>query len=221
MNKIFSSVFFRLLITLLHNCLAGWFARDPSILHRVGHVLLELNSVDTKRSRRIIFADDLFQLSQNATQRTTHVIGKAIENMSGCKFLDLWKSINCPVDLVKWVIKTQVYRKNKSWPPDQITNCKEICLNNEVFGPFGFADRAPEHMNLCQYIVSKVPSLKRHEQSTHQQNGASILNILSSVMLSLQRYSIYVIKFYHLICYAFIKKVFYYMYKVLSLDSLW
>ncbi|KAL9329166.1 hypothetical protein ACSQ67_004169 [Phaseolus vulgaris] len=110
----------------------GWFACDPSILHRVGHVLLQLSSVETKRSRRIIFADDLFQLSTIPTQRTIHVIGKAIENMSG------------------------------------------------------YQD--PKHLNLCQYIDSKVPSLRLHEQSTHRQNETSILKTLSSVMLSLQGY---------------------------------
>ncbi|XP_057419615.1 outer envelope protein 64, mitochondrial-like isoform X2 [Lotus japonicus] len=110
----------------------GWFARDPSVLHRVGHVLLQLNSVNTKRSRRIIFADDLFQLSKVATQKTIYAIGKAIENMSGYQ--------------------------------------------------------APKHMNLSQYIDSKVPSLRLHEQSAHQQNDASILKTLVSVMLSLQGY---------------------------------
>ncbi|KAJ1402236.1 Tetratricopeptide-like helical domain superfamily [Sesbania bispinosa] len=110
----------------------GWFARDPSVLHRVGHVLLQLNSVDTKRSRCIIFADDLFQLSKVVTQKTMHVISKAVENMSGYQ--------------------------------------------------------APKHMNLCQYINSKVPSLRLHEQSTDQQNGASILRTLSLVMRSLQGY---------------------------------
>ncbi|CAJ2678112.1 unnamed protein product [Trifolium pratense] len=110
----------------------GWFARDPSVLHHVGHVLLQLNSVDTKRSRCIIFADDLFQFSKDATQKSIYVIGKAIENMSGYQ--------------------------------------------------------APKHMNLCEYIVSKVPSLRLHEQSANQQNGTSILKTLSSVMLSLQRY---------------------------------
>ncbi|CAI8617912.1 unnamed protein product [Vicia faba] len=110
----------------------GWFARDPTILHCVGHVLLQSNSVDTKRSRCIVFADDLFQLSKDATQKTIHVIGKAIESMPGYQ--------------------------------------------------------APKHMNLCEYIVSKVPSLRLHEQLADQQNGTSILKTLSTVMLSLQRY---------------------------------
>ncbi|KAL5053980.1 hypothetical protein RYX36_034662 [Vicia faba] len=105
----------------------GWFSRDPTTLHCVGHVLLQSNSVYTKRSRCIIFADDLFQLSKDATQNTIHVIGQAIESILGYQ--------------------------------------------------------APKHMNLCEYIVSKVPSLRIHEQLVDQQNGTSILKTLSTVML--------------------------------------
>lgn len=71
-----------------------------------------------------------------------------------------------------------------------IYQLKEILLNYEVFGHFGFSDQAPKHMNLSQYIDSKVPSLRLHEQSAHQQNDASILKTLVSVMLSLQGYSV-------------------------------
>ncbi|RZB63205.1 outer envelope protein 64, mitochondrial-like isoform X1 [Glycine soja] len=111
----------------------GWFARDPSVLHRVGLVLLPLNSVELKRTRRIIFADDLFQLCKAPSQKTVYIIGKAIENLSGYQF--------------------------------------------------------PQHMNLCQYIASNVPSLKEfREKFTHQQNGVSILKALTSVMFYLQGY---------------------------------
>ncbi|KAK0589716.1 hypothetical protein LWI29_017728 [Acer saccharum] len=61
----------------------GWFARNPSVLHRVGHVLLQLNAVEPRRSRRLVFADDLFQLSKVPKQKTVHVISKAIESLSG------------------------------------------------------------------------------------------------------------------------------------------
>ncbi|KAB1206893.1 Outer envelope protein 64, mitochondrial [Morella rubra] len=61
----------------------GWFARDPSILHRVGHVLLQLKPVEPRRARRLIFADDLFQFSKVPTQKTLSVVSKAIENLSG------------------------------------------------------------------------------------------------------------------------------------------
>lgn len=65
--------------------LLGFFSRDPSVLHRVGHVLLRLNSMEPRRARRLIFADDLFQLSKIPTQRTVQVVRKVIENLSGCK----------------------------------------------------------------------------------------------------------------------------------------
>ncbi|CAN6543828.1 unnamed protein product [Malus baccata var. baccata] len=61
----------------------GIFACNPSILRRVGHVLLQLNSVEPKRARRLIFADDLFQLPKIPTEKTVHVVSKAIEHLSG------------------------------------------------------------------------------------------------------------------------------------------
>ncbi|KAA8536460.1 hypothetical protein F0562_028938 [Nyssa sinensis] len=61
----------------------GWFARDPSILHRVGHVLLQLNVVQPRRTRHFIIADDLFQLSKVPKQKTVHVVNKVTEKLSG------------------------------------------------------------------------------------------------------------------------------------------
>lgn len=61
----------------------GWLAHDPSILLRVGHTLLKLNTVEPRRARRLIFADDLFQLSKFPKQKAEVVINKAIENLSG------------------------------------------------------------------------------------------------------------------------------------------
>lgn len=166
---------------------SGWFARDPSVLHRVGHALLQLNSQGPKRTKRIIFADDLFQLLKVPTQRTVHVIGKAIENLSGCKFLAfedqlVMFSVLLVFQRIWLSSKALVFWKYlMSWP-------KETLLSfMKCFGSFDFADQSSKHMNLCQHIASSVPSLKGYcEQSTHQQNGAFILKALSSVMLSLQ-----------------------------------
>lgn len=65
--------------------LVGFFSRDPSVLHRVGHVLLKLNSADPRRKRCLVFADDLFQVSKIPIHRTVHIISKVIESLSGCK----------------------------------------------------------------------------------------------------------------------------------------
>ncbi|XP_014517079.1 outer envelope protein 64, mitochondrial-like [Vigna radiata var. radiata] len=111
----------------------GWFARDASVLRHVGLVLLPTNLVELKRTRRIIFADDLFQLSKVPSQKTVYIIDKAIENLSGYQ--------------------------------------------------------SPQHMNICQYIASNVPSLKGfHDKLTHQRNGVSMLKDLTLVMFSLQGY---------------------------------
>ncbi|XP_071733657.1 outer envelope protein 64, mitochondrial-like [Rutidosis leptorrhynchoides] len=61
----------------------GIFARDPSVLHRVGHVLLRLNPVEPRRTRRIIVADDLFQLSKVPLQKTVYIVSKVTEKLSG------------------------------------------------------------------------------------------------------------------------------------------
>jgi len=70
------------------------------------------------------------------------------------------------------------------------------------FRLLGFSDQDPKHLNLCQYIESKVPSLRLHEQSTHQQNETSILKTLSSVMLLLQGYSFISFEIFRLIYYS-------------------
>ncbi|KAE8716774.1 Outer envelope protein 64 [Hibiscus syriacus] len=61
----------------------GCFARDASILHRVGHILLQLKAVEPRRGRQLVFADDLFQLSKVPSQKTVHVVSKAVEKLSG------------------------------------------------------------------------------------------------------------------------------------------
>lgn len=69
-----------------NNITVGWFASDPSLLHRVGYALLRLSPLEPKRTRHIIIADDLFQLSKVPPQKTVSVVSKAIEKLSGCKF---------------------------------------------------------------------------------------------------------------------------------------
>ncbi|KAK7328149.1 hypothetical protein VNO77_22245 [Canavalia gladiata] len=93
----------------------GWFARDPSVLHRVGLVLLQLNLVEHKRTRRIIFADDLFQLSKVPSQKTVYIICKAIEKMSGYQspnHMNLCQYIASNVSSLKGFRKQLTHPKN-------------------------------------------------------------------------------------------------------------
>ncbi|KAF9608255.1 hypothetical protein IFM89_008540 [Coptis chinensis] len=61
----------------------GWFARDPSVFHHVGHVLLPASRVEVRRGKRLIFADDCFQFMKAPKQKSMHVVVKASEILSG------------------------------------------------------------------------------------------------------------------------------------------
>ncbi|XP_071935749.1 outer envelope protein 64, mitochondrial isoform X2 [Coffea arabica] len=61
----------------------GWFARDPSTLRHVGHVLLQLNPLETRKTRRLLIADDLFQLSKVPKWKTIDVFKRVTGKLSG------------------------------------------------------------------------------------------------------------------------------------------
>ncbi|KAJ6812435.1 outer envelope protein 64, chloroplastic [Iris pallida] len=65
----------------------GWFSKDPSILRRVGHVLLQLPHGVPRHPRRIIIADDCFQISKFPMNRVTQVVIKSTEKLFGRQVL--------------------------------------------------------------------------------------------------------------------------------------
>jgi Asp-tRNA(Asn)/Glu-tRNA(Gln) amidotransferase A subunit family amidase len=61
----------------------GWFARDPKILSRVGHVLLPSPQAVPVRPTQIIVADDCFQLSSIPYDVVPRIVIKAIQKLYG------------------------------------------------------------------------------------------------------------------------------------------
>ncbi|XP_027364875.1 amidase 1 isoform X2 [Abrus precatorius] len=61
----------------------GWFAKDPMILSKVGHVLLQLPDIVPVRPTSIIIAEDCFQLSSIPYNVVTQIVTKAIEKIYG------------------------------------------------------------------------------------------------------------------------------------------
>ncbi|KAK7398796.1 hypothetical protein VNO78_09969 [Psophocarpus tetragonolobus] len=111
----------------------GWFAKDPNVLRRVGHILLQAPFVIQRSPRQIIIADDCFQHINVPLDRSSQVVVKATEKLLGRQVL--------------------------------------------------------KHINLGDYISSRVPSLKRC--SGHKTNGelkASPLKLLADIMQFLQRH---------------------------------
>ncbi|KAK4724209.1 hypothetical protein R3W88_026988 [Solanum pinnatisectum] len=93
----------------------GWLARDPSVLHRVGHVLLQIPSIEPKRTRCFVIADDLFQLCNIPKQKTVYVVTKVIEKLSGYqtpKHLNLGQYIASNVPSLKGFIEQSTIQQN-------------------------------------------------------------------------------------------------------------
>ncbi|PSR96523.1 Translocon at the outer membrane of chloroplasts like [Actinidia chinensis var. chinensis] len=65
----------------------GWFARDPSILRRVGHVLLQVPFSVQRHPRTIIIADDYFQLPKISVDRIVQMVTKSTEKLFGRQVL--------------------------------------------------------------------------------------------------------------------------------------
>ncbi|KAJ6359811.1 hypothetical protein OIU77_003921 [Salix suchowensis] len=61
----------------------GWFARDPVILSRVGHTLLQKSVMGPAKPSQIIIAEDLFQLSIIPNDRLGQVLVKSVEKIYG------------------------------------------------------------------------------------------------------------------------------------------
>ncbi|CAM8915458.1 unnamed protein product [Rhodiola kirilowii] len=65
----------------------GWFAKDPSVLHRVGHVLLRLPFSMQRNPRQVIMADDCFQCSRIPESKVAQVVIKSTEKLYGRQLL--------------------------------------------------------------------------------------------------------------------------------------
>lgn len=61
----------------------GWFARDPVILSRVGHILLQSPVMDPIKPSQVIIAEDCFQLSNIPNDRLGQVLVKSVEKIYG------------------------------------------------------------------------------------------------------------------------------------------
>ncbi|XP_042014026.1 outer envelope protein 64, mitochondrial-like [Salvia splendens] len=61
----------------------GCLTSDPLVLHRLGHALLQLSPLEPRRTRSILIADDLFQLSKVPVQKAVYVISKTVVTLSG------------------------------------------------------------------------------------------------------------------------------------------
>ncbi|KAK4280692.1 hypothetical protein QN277_012280 [Acacia crassicarpa] len=65
----------------------GWFAKDPKVLNRVGHILLPASFVGPRNPRQIIIADDCFQQINVPLEKSSQVVIKSTEKLFGRQVL--------------------------------------------------------------------------------------------------------------------------------------
>lgn len=65
----------------------GWFAKDPNVLRRVGHVLLQVPFAVQRNPRNVIIADDWFNMINTPADRITEVVTKSVEKLYGRQVL--------------------------------------------------------------------------------------------------------------------------------------
>ncbi|KAH7549407.1 hypothetical protein JRO89_XS13G0026600 [Xanthoceras sorbifolium] len=113
----------------------GWFARDPNILRRVGHVLLHLPFAIQRSPRQIIIADDCFELLKIPIDRVDRVLIKSTEKLFGRQVLkheNLGDYFNSKVPSLKGFHKTN--GELKTSPLRMLANVMRL-LQRFLFNP--------------------------------------------------------------------------------------
>ncbi|KAL5815477.1 hypothetical protein ACOSQ4_026118 [Xanthoceras sorbifolium] len=110
----------------------GWFARDPNILRRVGHVLLHLPFAVQRSPRQIIIADDCFELLKIPIDRVDRVLIKSTEKLFGRQVLkheNLGDYFNSKVPSLKGFHKTN--GELKTSPLRMLANVMRLLQRHE------------------------------------------------------------------------------------------
>ncbi|KAL9262295.1 Outer envelope protein 64, mitochondrial-like protein [Drosera capensis] len=114
----------------LDTSVRGWFAQDPSIRNRVGHVLLGLNTLEPKRARHILFAEDLFELSKLPKQRTFDVLSGVVLSLMGIPCVCdrfVRELVTANGHLMKELIFADCLNITDSSMKDIWKNCAKLC----------------------------------------------------------------------------------------------
>ena len=71
---------------LLTQKFAGWLARDPELLRKVGHKMLQQPTVEAKLPKRVVIAEDCFNLLNASQNRDLWITLSATEKAFGSEF---------------------------------------------------------------------------------------------------------------------------------------
>ncbi|THG21293.1 hypothetical protein TEA_008073 [Camellia sinensis var. sinensis] len=112
----------------------GWFAKDPNILRRVGHVLLQVPFSLQRNPRNIIIADDCFQLLKIPVDRVAQVVIKSTEKIFGRQALkheNLGDYLDSKVPSLKAFQSKKLNGEVKSSSIRSLTNVMQLVKRHE------------------------------------------------------------------------------------------
>uniref|UniRef100_A0A0D6QUE1 Amidase domain-containing protein n=1 Tax=Araucaria cunninghamii TaxID=56994 RepID=A0A0D6QUE1_ARACU len=124
----------------------GWFARDPEILLRVGHILLQLPFMEFRPPRRIIIADDCFQLTNIPRDQTVSVVIRSTEKLIGGQVLNnisLGKYIASTVPSLKYFQNEEESTNGE----DVISSLKALCDARSLLQRYEFKKNHEDWVN--------------------------------------------------------------------------
>ncbi|CAM8894676.1 unnamed protein product [Rhodiola kirilowii] len=93
----------------------GWFARDPVMLNRVGHVLLQATDLKTSTPSEVIIADDCFHLLSVPSDRITRALNGSVEKLFGghiIRHMNIGDYVKENVPSLKHFITEQQHKHN-------------------------------------------------------------------------------------------------------------
>ncbi|XP_047950087.1 outer envelope protein 64, chloroplastic-like [Salvia hispanica] len=139
----------------------GWFAKDPSVLRRVGHVLLQVPYAAQRNPRTFVIADDCFQLTKVPADRS-QMVTKAIEKLYGRQVLrheNLSDYIKLKVPSLKTFSVIQANGDGNSSPLRMLVNAMQVIKSYE------FRKNHNEWINSINPTLDPVISAQLRETS--------------------------------------------------------
>ncbi|KAJ7975236.1 outer envelope protein 64, chloroplastic-like [Quillaja saponaria] len=138
----------------------GWIAKDPNILRRVGHILLQVPFSVQRSPRQFIIADDCFQRLKIPVDRTAQVVIKSTEKHFGRQVLkheSVEHYFNSKVPSLKGFYSKKTNGESKTSSLRQLANVVRLLQRHE------FRQNHNDWINSVKPVLDPAISSQLHE----------------------------------------------------------
>ncbi|WCJ42077.1 Glutamyl-tRNA(Gln) amidotransferase subunit A [Euphorbia peplus] len=157
----------------------GWFAKDPNVMRRVGHMLLQLPFGVQRNPRRIIIADDCFQLLKIPADRISEVVIKSTEKIFGRQLL---KHENLDDIFLSKVPSLKQLHDKKMNGEIRTSSMRSLANIMRILHRYEFRHNYAEWINVEKPNLDRSISAKIHENPEIQQSEIDIYKSIKNEM---------------------------------------